>query len=59
MPIHPICHKVLHVNFTNKQLEAIGSDIELLRADPEIKRFLDWVVLKPADFNAPTHRRKS
>ncbi|MEL6919547.1 MAG: HNH endonuclease [Pseudomonadota bacterium] len=59
VPIHPICHKTLHVNFTNKQLEDAGARVELLRADDETARFLKWVARKPPDFHAPTRRRKS
>ncbi|MEO0542282.1 MAG: HNH endonuclease [Pseudomonadota bacterium] len=58
VPIHPICHKALHVNFTNKQLEEVGADVEKLRADPEIERFLKWVANKKPDFHAPTRRRR-
>lgn len=58
MPIHPICHKTLHVNFSNKQLEDIGADVEKLRQDPEIRRFLRWIANKKPDFHAPTRKRK-
>ena len=57
-PVHPICHRTLHRTLTNKQLEAIGVDVAKLRAEPEIARFLAWVANKPADFHAPTHKRR-
>lgn len=54
MPVHPICHRTLHTRFSNAELERIGEDVETLRHDPEIARFLRWIALKPADFHAPT-----
>ncbi|MEL6437259.1 MAG: HNH endonuclease [Pseudomonadota bacterium] len=58
VPIHPICHKTLHVNFTNKQLEEIGAYVDVLRAEPETERFLKWIANKPPDFHAPTRKRR-
>ena len=58
-PVHPICHRTLHRMLTNKQLEAIGADVAKLRADPEIARFIAWIANKPADFHAPTHKRRA
>jgi len=58
-PVHPICHRTLHRTLTNKQLEAIGADVAKLRADPEIARFIAWIANKPADFHAPTHKRRA
>ena len=58
-PVHPICHRTLHRTLTNKQLEAIGADVAKLRADPEIARFIAWIAGKPADFHAPTHKRRA
>jgi len=58
-PVHPICHRTLHRTLTNKQLEAIGGDVAKLRADPEIARFIAWIANKPADFHAPTHKRRA
>ncbi|WP_343344039.1 HNH endonuclease [Sphingomicrobium sp. XHP0239] len=54
--VHPICHRTLHISMTNKELAAIGEDVDALRADPAIARFLAWVENKPPDFHAPTRR---
>lgn len=54
--IHPICHRKLHARFSNAELQRIGADLAMLRGDPDIARFLDWVAGKPPDFHAPTHR---
>ena len=56
VPVHPICHKTIHVTFTNAQLARIGDDPETLRADPAIAKFVEWVASKPPDFHAPTRR---
>jgi hypothetical protein len=58
VPIHPICHRALHKSFSNKQLEAFGEDVTSLRKTEAIARFLAWIASKPADFHAPTHRRR-
>lgn len=57
--LHPICHRTLHATFTNAELARIGDDREALAAKPEIARFLKWIAGKPADFHAPTARRRS
>jgi hypothetical protein len=54
--LHPICHRKLHVRFTNQQLARIGDHRAKLAADEEIAAFLRWVAGKPPDFHAPTRR---
>lgn len=54
VPVHPICHKTVHANFTNNELARIGADAEAVRANPAIAKFVAWVSSKPPDFNAPT-----
>ncbi len=56
--LHQICHSAIHARFTEAELARRLSDIESLRADPEIARFLTWVRTKPDDFHAPTRRAK-
>ena len=55
VPVHPICHKVIHANFTNAELARIGDDRAALLANRALTRFLEWVKDKPPDFHAPTH----
>jgi hypothetical protein len=57
VPIHPICHRAIHANFSNAEL-ARASDAEALNANPKIARFLSWVAGKPPDFHARTFRRR-
>lgn len=56
MPVHPICHRAIHANFTNAQLSRIGNDREGLLADEALASFVRWVSDKPPDFHAPTRR---
>ncbi|WP_225206382.1 HNH endonuclease [Novosphingobium huizhouense] len=57
-PVHPICHRTLHATFSNAELARFGGDPEHLRARGELAPFLRWIAGKPADFHAPTARRK-
>ena len=54
VPVHPICHKAIHANFTNAQLGRIGDDRERIAEHEAVARFLDWIAEKPPDFHAPT-----
>jgi 5-methylcytosine-specific restriction endonuclease McrA len=55
--VHPICHRIIHASATNAELARIGA-LEPLRAEPAVARFLRWIADKPADFHAPTRRRR-
>ena len=56
VPVHPICHKAIHANFTNAQLARMGEDIAAIRENPKIAKFVAWVSTKPPDFHAPTRK---
>ncbi|MEP1080553.1 hypothetical protein [Qipengyuania citrea] len=56
VPVHPICHRAIHANFTNAQLARIGTDRDALLTDETLARFVEWVADKPPDFQAPTRR---
>lgn len=57
-PVHPICHRTIHANFSNSDLEKRFATPEALLAHEEIGRFVAWVASKPPDFNAPTKDRR-
>jgi hypothetical protein len=57
VPVHPICNKTIHANFSNSDLEKRYSTAEALLAHEAIKRFVDWIANKPLDFDAPTKKR--
>ena len=52
--LHQICHSAIHARYSEAELARRLADVESLRADPEIARFIDWVAGKPDDFHAPT-----
>lgn len=54
VPVHPICHKAIHANFTNAELARIGNDPDAVCAHLAIAKFVKWVANKPPDFHAPT-----
>ncbi len=56
VPVHPICHKTIHLHFTNAEFARIGDDPEAIRAHPAIAKFVRWIAGKPPDFHAPTRR---
>jgi len=57
--LHPICHRAIHANISNKELARLYPTIEALRAREDIARFLKWIANKPPDFHARTSRRRS
>ena len=58
VPLHRRCHRTLHARFTNAELARTGANVEALREDAEIARFIRWVGDKPPDFHAPTRKPK-
>ncbi|KKB08308.1 restriction endonuclease [Devosia chinhatensis] len=56
--LHQICHSAIHARFSEAELARHLADVEILRADPELAAFIDWVRTKPADFHAPTRLTK-
>ena len=56
--VHPICHRTLHARYTNSEMARLGEDLEAIRSDDEIAAFLRWIANKPADFHAPTRKRR-
>ena len=54
VPLHAICHRTIHANFTNSELARIGSARDVVARQPAIARFLGWIANKPPDFHAPT-----
>lgn len=56
VPVHPICHRTIHANFTNAELARIGDDSGAIRARAAVMKFMDWIAGKPPDFHAPTRR---
>ncbi|WP_189425510.1 HNH endonuclease [Devosia pacifica] len=52
--LHQICHSAIHARYSEAELANRLSNVEDLKADPEIARFIAWVANKPPHFHAPT-----
>jgi hypothetical protein len=51
VPMHRICHRMLHATFTERELAELGDDWTALRARPEIAGFVRWVARRPPEFH--------
>lgn len=56
--MHPICQQTLMANFTNSELQRHGTDVEALLANPNVRKFVDWVANKDPDFTATTAKKQ-
>lgn len=57
VPVHPICHRIIHATVSNAGLARLYPTLEQLREHEDIHRFLAWIADKPPDFHAPTRRK--
>lgn len=58
VPMHPICQQTLISNFTNSELQRHALDVEALLANPNMRKFVDWIAKKDPDFTASTTKKK-
>lgn len=58
VPMHPICQQTLITNFTNSELQRHALDVDALLANQNVRKFVDWVVKKDPDFNAPIAKKQ-
>lgn len=58
VPMHPICQQTLIANFTNSEMQRHGSDIDGLLANPNVRKFVDWVANKDPDFTASMTKKQ-
>lgn len=58
VPVHPICHRIIHASVSNADLARQYPTLGQLRERDDIARFVRWVADKPPDFNAPTRRAR-
>ena len=58
VPMHPICQQTLMANFTNSELQRHGTDVEMLLANSNVRKFVDWVANKAPDFTATTAKKQ-
>ena len=52
--LHQVCHSAIHARYSEAEIARRLADIDALRGDPELARFVAWVRTKPDDFHAPT-----
>jgi hypothetical protein len=57
VPLHPICHRIIHATASNAELARSYPTLDVLRERADIRRFIAWVAGKPPDFHAPTRRK--
>ena len=58
VPMHPICQQTLIANFTNSELQRHATDVDALLANPNVRKFVDWVAKKDHDFTATTAKKQ-
>jgi hypothetical protein len=58
VPMHSICQQTLITNFTNSELQRYGTDVDGLLANPNVRKFVDWVANKDPDFTATISKKK-
>ena len=58
VPMHPICQQTLIANFTNSELQRHAMDVDALLANPNVRKFVDWVAKKEPDFTATTAKKQ-
>ena len=58
VPMHPICQQTVMANFTNSELERFGLDVDGLLANPNVRKFVNWVANKDPDFTATTVKKQ-
>jgi hypothetical protein len=58
VPMHSICQQTLIANFSNSELQRHGMDVNALLANPNVRKFVDWVAKKDPDFTATTAKKQ-
>lgn len=58
--LHHICHKEIHVRFTEAELARAFNTVEALGQSERMRPFLDWVARRPPGFlsRVPGGRRR-
>jgi hypothetical protein len=58
VPMHSVCQQTLIANFTNSELQRYGVDVEGLLANPNVRKFVEWIANKDPDFTATTAKKQ-
>ena len=57
--VHPICHRKIHIVFSERELANAYNTVEALQSHPEMARFIKWVAKRPPDFHRRTRRKRN
>lgn len=49
LPLHAVCHRMLHKVFSKNALAACGESLQTLRDHPDIAKFVRWMAKKPPE----------
>ena len=52
----PTCHKQIHIRFTNRELAETYNDLDKLRKDPELGRYIRWAAKQKPQRRLPARR---
>ncbi len=58
VPMHPVCQQTLTANFTNSELQRHALDVDAVLANPNMRKFVDWVAKKDPDFTAAPAKKQ-
>ena len=58
MRLHQVCHSAIHARYSEAEIARRLADLDSLKDDPQLARFLAWVRTKPADFHVRTRKTK-
>jgi hypothetical protein len=58
VPMHSICQQTVIANFTNSELQRHGLNVEGVLANPNVRKFVDWVANKDPDFTATITKKQ-
>lgn len=56
--LHRICHRKIHSLWSERELKNRFHDLELIRGQPEIRRFVQWLAGKPPGFYERTENAR-
>lgn len=56
--LHRICHRKIHSLWSERELKNRFHDLDLIRAQPEIERFVQWLAGKPPAFYERTENAR-
>ena len=56
--MHPICQQTLIANFTTSELQRYETDVKILLANPNGRKFVELVANKAPDFTATTAKKQ-